>query len=129
MNFKQIKETCLYFEDLELAKEFYHQLLELPIISHAPGRHIFFRAGSSVLLCFNPNDSKFKKSPPAHYSSGHYHFAFEVTLQEYETHKQKIISKGIEIIDTLIWKNNLESFYFRDPIGNVVEILPEGVWD
>ncbi len=129
MNFKQIKETCLYFEDLELAKGFYHHLLELPIISYAEGRHIFFGAGSSVLLCFNPNDSKLKKSPPPHYSSGHYHFAFEVSSHEYESHKQKILAKGITIIDTLQWKNNKESFYFNDPIGNVVEILPEGVWD
>lgn len=129
MNFKQIKETCLYFEDLLLAKSFYHDLLKLPIISHVEGRHIFFRAGTSVLLCFNPTDSKLKKSPPAHFSSGQYHFAFEVAAAEYDQHKQAVIKLGIAIIDGLQWKNGKESFYFNDPIGNVVEIVPEGVWE
>ena len=129
MNFKQIKETCLYFEDLQLAKKFYHDLLKLPIIGQAEGRHIFFRAGTSVLLCFNPSDSRLKKSPPAHYSQGKYHFAFEVSKDEYEWHKKEIVNLGITIIDQLTWKNGQESFYFNDPIGNVVEIVPEGVWD
>lgn len=129
MNIRQIKETCIYTTDLFSARKFYHERLELPIISEVEGKHIFFRAGSSVLLCFNPNDSRLKKSPPAHFSEGNYHFAFEVTAGEYEKHKQKIIQKGITITDTLIWKNGQESFYFNDPIGNVVEIVPEGIWD
>lgn len=129
MEFKQIKETCLYFNNLELAKNFYHKLLNLPIISEVEGKHIFFRAGTSVLLCFNPDDSRLKTSPPAHYSAGKYHFALEVTPEAYPQHKEEVISKGIEIIDTLVWKNGQESFYFNDPIGNIVEIIPEGVWD
>ncbi|MBL7860424.1 MAG: VOC family protein [Cyclobacteriaceae bacterium] len=129
MNFIQIKETCIYMKDLGAARQFYHNLLALPIISEAPDRHIFFRAGSSVLLCFNPDDSQSKKSPPAHYAFGNYHFAFEVTQAEYLIHKEKIRALGIPILDTLIWKNGLESFYFNDPAGNVIEIVPEGIWD
>ena len=128
MNFKQIKETCIYSADLDSIKKFYHEQLGLPIIGEVENKHIFFEAGTSVLLCFNPDDSRFKKSPPAHFSEGKYHFAFEVTAEEYEYHKQQIIEKGIPIIDRLIWKNGQESFYFNDPIGNVVEIVPKGVW-
>lgn len=129
MNIRQIKETCIYTTDLNAAKKFYHDLLGLPVIGEAEGRHIFFRAGSSVLLCFNPDDSRLKKSPPAHFSEGKYHFAFEVAPDEYEKQKQEIIQKGIAVTDTLIWKNGQESFYFNDPVGNVVEIVPEGIWD
>ena len=129
MNIRQIKETCIYFRDLEKARDFYHCRLELPIISYVKGKHIFFRAGSSVLLCFNPDDSRLKKSPPAHFSEGKYHFAFEVTKEEYEKHKQEIASKGIAIIDKVIWETGQESFYFEDPEGNVLEIVPEGIWD
>jgi catechol 2,3-dioxygenase-like lactoylglutathione lyase family enzyme len=57
MNFRQIKETCIYFRDLELARSFYHEKLGLPIICYVETKHIFFRAGTSVLLCFNPDDS------------------------------------------------------------------------
>jgi len=129
MNIRQVKETCIYTTDLLAARKFYHDVLGLPVIGEAEGRHIFFRAGSSVLLCFNPDDSRLKQSPPAHFSEGRYHFAFEVAPDEYETHKQEMIQKGITVIDTLIWKNGQESFYFNDPIGNVVEIVPEGIWD
>jgi catechol 2,3-dioxygenase-like lactoylglutathione lyase family enzyme len=128
MNFRQIKETCIYYRDLELAKEFYHGKLGLEIISHLKNKHIFFRAGSSVLLCFNPDDSRIKLSPPAHYAEGKYHFAFEVSPEEYESQKQQIIKIGIPIKDQVIWKNGQESFYFEDPIGNVLEIVPEGIW-
>jgi catechol-2,3-dioxygenase len=129
MNFLKIKETCLYIHDLELAKKFYHEILELPIITYSPGKHIFFRAGASVLLCFNPEDSKMKKSPPGHYGGGKQHFAFEVTKAEYENSKQMILAKGIKITDTLHWNDGQESFYFEDFEGNILEIEPAGIWD
>jgi len=129
MNFRQIKETCIYSRNLSAAREFYHDLLGLPVIGEVAGRHIFFRAGSSVLLCFNPDDSSQKQSPPAHFSEGKYHFALEVNAEEYEEHKTEIQKRGITIIETVVWQNGQESFYFNDPIGNVVEIVPEGIWD
>src|SRR4249920_3017368 len=73
MNFTQIKETCLYFHDLEKAKDFYSGKLELAIIGDVRGKHVFFRVGSSVLLCFNPDDSRQKKNPPGHSGSGKIH--------------------------------------------------------
>jgi catechol-2,3-dioxygenase len=129
MNFLQIKETCIYIHDLERAKEFYHQQLGLPVINYQPNKHLFLRAGNSVLLLFNPDDSRSKLSPPAHYGGGHQHFAFEVRKTEYASTKEYIRLKGIEIIDEVQWKNG-ESFYFKDPEGNVLEILPDsGIWD
>jgi catechol-2,3-dioxygenase len=130
MKFLKIKETCLYVKDLEGAKEFYHGKIGLEVISYVPGKHIFFRAGTSVLLCFNPEDSKTKTSPPAHYGSGKQHFAFEVTVENYEAAKQQIISLGIKITDEVSWKNNTRPVYFEDHEGNVLEIVPDnGIWD
>lgn len=129
MNFLRIKETCLYCHDLEKANHFYGAVLGLPLIHYQPGKHIFFRAGSSVLLIFNPEDSKTKTSPPAHYAEGNQHFAFEVSATDYERQKKEIESKGIKIIDRLIWKNGRESFYFNDPERNILEVVPEGIWD
>jgi len=128
MKFKQIKETCLYFRDLEKARSFYHDLLELPIVSEVKEKHIFFRAGNSVLLCFNPDDSRTKVSPPGHFADGQYHFALEVSSDQYIVCKKEIERKGIAIIDTVKWEDGFESFYFNDPGGNVVEIVPAGMW-
>lgn len=130
MNIKSIKETCIYVSDLEKARKFYHGLLGLPVIGEVAGKHIFFRAGSSVLLCFNPGDSRMKSSPPAHYASGKLHFAFEVPAGAYEGTKADLISKGIQITDEVTWKSGKKSFYFEDSAGNVLEVLPDtGIWD
>jgi catechol 2,3-dioxygenase-like lactoylglutathione lyase family enzyme len=130
MKFLKIKETCLYVHDLEAAQSFYHGKLGLEVINYLPGKHIFFRAGSSVLLCFNPEDSRQKKSPPAHYGGGKQHFAFEVPQADYEESRRSVLSLGIAITDEVEWSNGQKSFYFEDPEGNVLEILPEGaIWD
>lgn len=130
MKVLKIKETCLYVRDLGRAKKFYHEVLRLPIISYLADKHLFLRAGDSVLLIFNPEDSKSKDSPPAHFGGGKQHFAFEVADEEYEKTKEEIKAKHIAIIDEVTWKGGKQSFYFNDPEGNVLEILPgSGVWD
>lgn len=129
MKIRKIKETCLYVADLEKARKFYQEMLELPLINYQAGKHLFLKAGSSVLLVFNPEDSKTKVSPPPHYGYGKQHFAFEVHQQDYQATKEWIISKGIAITDTVFWPAGSESFYFEDPEGNVLEIVPDaGIW-
>jgi catechol 2,3-dioxygenase-like lactoylglutathione lyase family enzyme len=128
MEFKQIKETCIYAEDLEAFRLFYCEKLGLSLISYLPEKHLFIRVGKSVLLCFNPQDSQLKKSPPGHYANGKIHFAFEVDAADYGKTKQEIINKRITITDEVIWKNGQESFYFEDPAGNVLEVVPVGIW-
>lgn len=128
MKFTQLKETCIYAADLEKIKDFYGELLGLPVISYLKDKHVFFRSGTSVLLCFNPEHSKTKQSPPGHYAHGKLHFAFEVVPENYEETKKEIIDKGIIITDTVVWENEQESFYFEDPAGNVLEVVPMGIW-
>lgn len=129
MNFKQIKETCLYVTDLERAKDFYQSVLELSLIAYVPGKHAFFKAGTSVLLLFNPADSKSKSSPPPHFGGGKQHVAFEVSEADYENAKTWLASKGVSITDNVVWQSGKESFYFEDAEGNVLEIVPDkGIW-
>lgn len=130
MNLTKIKETCLYVHDLEKCKRFYQDTLGLNLISYLPGKHAFFHAGDSVLLCFNPEDSRTKQSPPAHYGGGKQHFAFEVRKSDYLETKKEILQKGIAIIDEVTWQSGEQSFYFNDPEGNVLEIVPDrGIWN
>jgi catechol 2,3-dioxygenase-like lactoylglutathione lyase family enzyme len=130
IKFSGIKETCIYVHDLEVARTFYIDRLGLTLISYVPGKHLFLRAGHSILLIFNPEDSKNKKSPPAHFGGGHQHFAFEVKDVDYDSAKKMITSRSIEIIDEITWPSGRQSFYFHDPEKNVLEIVPEtGIWD
>lgn len=129
MDIIQIKETCLYVKDLEASKDFYNQKLSFEVIGEVAGSHVFFRVGTSVLLCFNSETSKEKENPPPHFAYGHQHIAFEVSPAEYDTWKANIQKLGIQIIQEQEWSNNLQSFYFLDPDKHVLEIIPVGIWD
>ena len=129
MNIKKIKETSLYVHDLELIKWFYEQKLGFPVISYNENRHIFFKAGDSVLLCFIPEITKEEKDLPPHFANGNQHIAFEVEPEEYANTMENIKAQNIEIIHEQKWKNGLSSFYFHDPEDNLLEIIPAGIWD
>lgn len=125
----QIKETCIYVADLERSKAFYADKLGLELISLVKERHIFFRAGSSVLLCFLAEVTQQGTDLPAHGATGSIHFAFEIEKGHYETALSFITSKGIEVIHQEVWKNGKRSFYFHDPDMHLVEIIERGLWD
>ncbi len=129
MTIQGIKETCLYAENLEEVKQFYHNVLEFPIHSYIPGKHAFFVVGNQMLLVFNPKDSSLKKELPAHYGKGPLHLAFEVAANEYQQIKTQLIDKKIVLTASYSWRPGVESFYFEDPAGHVCEIVPEGLWD
>jgi catechol 2,3-dioxygenase-like lactoylglutathione lyase family enzyme len=129
MKLRQIKETCIYVNDLEQTQIFYQRVLDLPLIGKKPGRHVFFRAGTSVLLCFIPEASSRESELPPHFAKGPAHLAFEVGLTEYEDWKQKVKLAGIEIIHEQSWAERFLSFYFHDPDGHLLEIVQEGMWE
>ncbi|WP_258099615.1 VOC family protein [Marinoscillum pacificum] len=128
MEFTQIKETCLYVSDLDQSYAFYHDKLGLPLISKVPNRHVFFRLGTSVLLCFIAEATKGEKELPPHFASGKQHIAFEVAKDNYNETKEKFKVLGIEITHCQKWPGSYESFYLEDPDGHVLEIVPEGMW-
>lgn len=129
MNFSQIKESCLYISDVDQTEQFYHEILGMPVISKVNHRHIFFRAGSSVLLCFLPEVTRKETRLPPHYAYGKQHIAFEAPPEDYNRWKEKLQSQDIKITHEQEWKDGLQSFYFEDPDGHVLEIVPEGIWE
>jgi len=131
LRFTHIKETCLYVNDLEKTKEFYYGKLGLEVIGFVKDRHVFFRAGGSVLLCFISESTRnvSGSSLPPHHGNGNLHFAFETTNEQYVLWKEKIKSEGIAIEQEAEWGKGLKSFYFRDPDNHLVEIVMEGIWE
>lgn len=129
MTIQRIKETCIYVTDLHRTKQFYEGTLGLPLISLVEGRHVFFRAGESVLLCFIAGATENEKSLPPHGARGSVHFAFEVEKNDYPASLKMIGKAGIPVLHQHTWPNGRRSFYFHDPDGNLVEVLEEGLWD
>ena len=128
LNISQIKETCLYVKDLALTSAFYHDKLGLDIIAEVENRHIFFRAGQSVLLCFIAETTEKALDIPPHGATGSIHFAFEIEEGGYDQAQNHIIKQNIPIIHQQVWKHRKRSFYFHDPDGHLVEIVEQGLW-
>jgi len=129
MEINKIKETCLYVQDLNTTQQFYESALGFPVIGMRKGRHVFFKAGSSVLLCFIPEVTKEEQELPPHFAYGPQHIAFEIPPNTYTSWRAKIALAGVKIIHEQSWGGQLKSFYFHDPEGNLLEIVPEGMWD
>lgn len=129
MKFTRIKETCIYVTNLDRTRSFYHDTLGLELISQVKDRHVFFRAGESVLLCFIAEQTKKEEVLPPHGATGSVHFALEVEREAYEEAKREIASKKVNILHEHEWREGLRSFYFHDPDGNLVEVIAKGVWE
>ncbi|AKQ46264.1 glyoxalase [Rufibacter radiotolerans] len=129
MTFTQIKETCLYVQDLERSTAFYAKVLEFPVIGQVEDRHVFFRVGTSVLLCFNAEKTRESKDLPPHYGQGQLHVAFECQTAEYEPWKVKLTEAGTAIEHEQTWPHGRKSCYFRDPDQHLLEIVVPGIWE
>lgn len=124
-----IKETCLYVADTERTRAFYADQLGLECFTHTPGLLAFFRAGNSVLLCFNAERTKDQEGVPRHFGNGELHFAFEAAAGHYETWRAHVPAVGIAIEHDHVWPNGRRSFYFRDPDRHCVEVIEAGMWE
>ncbi len=129
MEINKIKETCLYVADLPRTKAFYNGKLGFEIIGEVEGRHVFFRAGESVLLCFISEASKQGGHLPPHFGSGQLHLAFEVSKAAYQSWKDTVEKLNIAIEQEYDWGGGYLSFYFRDPDKHLLEIVMQGMWE
>lgn len=129
MNIARIKETCIYVTDLHRTREFYAYKLRLPLLSFVEDRHVFFKAGGSVLLCFVAEKTKAEADLPPHGATGSVHFAFEVPGADYDAAVQFVQDAGIRVLHRHQWKHGFRSFYFHDPDGNLLEVIEEGLWE
>jgi catechol 2,3-dioxygenase-like lactoylglutathione lyase family enzyme len=107
---------------------FYREVLGMRPIGFAPGRFLFFRAGSSVFLLFNPRASAGQPSPPPHGTEGPGHTCFVVAEDRYEAWKAHLERAGVTVEEEVRWPGEGRSFYFRDPAGNALEIADRDIW-
>jgi catechol 2,3-dioxygenase-like lactoylglutathione lyase family enzyme len=122
-------------------KDFYVNILGLEFVSEEKDRYVFLKAGQSMLLIFNPNktlsnaDVSNRSSSttqfPAHGAftpPSIIHFALEIEQQNYDNAKQMLKEKNIKVENEVTWDKGTNSIYFRDPVGNLVEIITPGSW-
>src|SRR5215471_15965844 len=127
-----IVETCINVEDMSRARRFYDSLFGFEVMQHDE-RFCAYRVGSDVLLLFTEGTST---SPiavsggviPPHNTVGAGHFAFAVSRDELEAWRTLLNQRGIPVESEVHWDRGGSSIYFRDPEGNLLELVSPGTW-
>ncbi len=129
MKIHGIVETAIYVDDLDTIETFYRTVLGLPVIAQEPSRHIFFQVGNSnVLLAFLADSTLKGEHLPPHGAIGPGHFALGIDADALDAWRQKLKISGVAIEKEVDWSRGGKSIYFRDPAGNLVELVTPGIW-
>jgi catechol-2,3-dioxygenase len=134
LKYRRIVETCIYSSDLETMKDFYTNALGLELISEEKERHVFLKAGKSMLLIFNPENTRAEGNSkfPVHGATtppACIHFALEIEKEDYKDSKNALMQNNVNIEKEMDWdKEGSKSIYFRDPVGNLVEFITKDNW-
>jgi hypothetical protein len=105
------------------------------LVTQAKGRHVFLKTGKSMLLIFNPENTRVKGNSkfPVHGAiitpPACIHLAFEIEKQDYEDSKNMLEQNNVRIEKEMGWdKEGSKSIYFRDPADNLIEFITKGNW-
>ncbi|TNF18930.1 MAG: glyoxalase/bleomycin resistance/extradiol dioxygenase family protein [Rhodobacteraceae bacterium] len=128
-----VLEAALYAEDLAAAESFYGGLMGMKVVLRLLPRHVFFRAGQTVLLVFNPCETARPSGNPdlpvpAHGARGPGHVCFAATRDEIAAWRQVFRDAGVALDAEFDWPNGARSLYVRDPAGNSVEFAERRLW-
>lgn len=114
----QIKELKLQSANILALFSFYKAVLELPVIQS--GKRITITAGETKLVFDEASENE----------NPFYHFAFNIPSNKFDEAfqwiKQKVKLLWLKdyngfIADFINW--NAKSFYFKDPAGNILEMI------
>jgi catechol 2,3-dioxygenase-like lactoylglutathione lyase family enzyme len=126
-------ETALYVRDPKLAAEFYRRVFGFETLLDV-GRLIALDVGGqSVLLLFQTGTTNQPyESPggiiPPHAGEAPTHFAFAIDSAEVEAWAKKLADEHVRIESRVDWPGGAKSLYFRDPDGNLGELITRGFW-
>ena len=128
-----ILETVLYVDDLDETAAFYRHLFGLTEVFADSRMRALGVPDGTVLLLFprggatEPVDLPGGRIPP-HDGHGPMHVAFAFAPGSLAAWRARLDALGVPVESAVRWAEGMESLYFRDPSGNVVELAPERLW-
>lgn len=132
-NIRDLKETSLYVESVEVAARFYRDVLGFPILVQDERLCALDVNRRHVLLLFlrdvtNETMALPGGEIPPHGGAGSIHAGFSIDATEFEAWEQHLITHGVKLLSRMDWPRGGRSLYFRDPDGHLLELLTPGVW-
>ncbi len=128
-----ILETAIYTDDVQRARRFYEDVLDLKPVFSDNRLTAYEVGGRSILLLFRRGGSvEAAKLPggtiPGHDGCGPFHFAFAIAGDSLPAWEEHLAAHGILIAGRTDWPRGGKSLYFRDPDGHLVELATPGLW-
>ncbi len=124
-----IVEAAIYMDDLDAAETFYRDVVGLACLGKETDRYVFFQAGEhQVLLVFHAACTLKGDHLPPHGSRGPGHVALGIAPEDLHEWRERLVRHGVPIVHEQSWERGGRSLYFRDPGGNLLELVTPGIW-
>ena len=128
-----IVETGLTVTDLDRAVDFYTRIFGLGVMFRDFRMAALDAApGHALLLFLEGHSAAGTQVPggfiPGHNASGHAHFAFSIPAASLDDWRARLAAEDLAIESTVTWPRGAVSLYFRDPDGNLGELVTPGLW-
>ena len=126
---EHLLEAALYVDDLDRAEAFYRDMLGMELLGK--------EAGAACLLSGRPSASCCSSIPRQRGKKAHSPFTgpkerdtppSRISADSLDSWRTRLQGQGIAIETEITWPRGGRSLYFRDPAGNLVELVTPGVW-
>jgi len=128
-----IVETGLTVTDVERSVAFYTRVFGLKVMFRDFRMAALDVAPGQALLLFLAGSSEAGSNVPGGHipgfdATGRSHFAFSITAATLDGWRDRLAAENVDIESTVTWPRGAVSLYFRDPDGNLGELVTPGLW-
>lgn len=119
---KGLGELALRVNDLGRMVDFYETVVGLEVMRRFP-ETVFFRiedghgGHTTILALFDRDVETGQERSPLD------HFAFTIDVDDYDSERQRLEALGVDVTQRVFDWTGWRSLFFRDPEGNVVELV------
>jgi catechol 2,3-dioxygenase-like lactoylglutathione lyase family enzyme len=129
----RVLETSLYVDQLDRAVDFYERIFGFDKLLFDDRFCAFDISGQQVLLLFVRGKTTTPVSIPGgvippHDGHGQLHVAFTMEAADEDAWTERLRASGVAIESRVEWPRGGHSLYFRDPDGNLLELVSPGCW-
>ena len=128
-----IVETGLIVADVARSVDFYTRVFGLKVMFRDFRMAALDVAPGQALLLFLAGSSEHGSNVPGGHipgfdATGRSHFAFSIAAATLDAWRDRLAAEEVAVESTVTWPRGAVSLYFRDPDGNLGELVTPGLW-